>query len=104
MVVISVSWKGFQKIDGVCRRDTHSQHTSVQYSLFTSAERTPRTWLKSHGLQCHLCAREKNLSSGVAHVSPVVALSPAVSHEDIIFLIHSSLAPFVHLGFAQWGK
>ena len=47
MVVISVSWKGFQKIDGVCREDTHSQRTSVQYSLFTSAERTPRAWLKN---------------------------------------------------------
>ena len=44
-----------------CRQDTHSQHTSVQYSLFTSAERTPRAWLKSHGLQCHLCAPEKSL-------------------------------------------
>ena len=64
-----------------CRQDTHSQHTFVQYSLFTSAERTPRAWLKSHGLQCHLCAPEKSLSSGVAHVSPFVVLSPAVYHE-----------------------
>ena len=48
-VVISVSWKEVQKIDG-CRQDTHSQCTSVQYSLFTSAERTSRAWLKSqHG-------------------------------------------------------
>ena len=38
-----------------------------------------------------LCAPEKNLSSGVAHVSPFVVLSPAVYHEHIIiFLIHSS--------------
>ena len=42
MVVISVSWKEFQKIDGECRQDTNSQYTSVQYSLFTSAERTSR--------------------------------------------------------------
>ena len=44
-----------------CRQDTHSQHTSVQYSLFTSAERIARAWLKTHGLQCHLCAPEKSL-------------------------------------------
>ena len=44
-----------------CRQDTHSQHTSVQHSLFTSTERIARPWLKSHGLQCHLCAHEKNL-------------------------------------------
>ena len=47
--VISVSWKEFQKIDGKCRQDTHSQHTSVQYSLFTSEEHThtQREWLKN---------------------------------------------------------
>ena len=33
----------------------------MQYSLFTSAERIERAWLKSHGLQCHLCAPEKSL-------------------------------------------
>ena len=77
-VVISVSWKEFQKIYvsvlvvlpsfvvplvgsstcsdvlcsslwlwGVvfCRQDTHSQYTSVQYNLFTCAERTPRVRL-----------------------------------------------------------
>ena len=68
---------------------THSQYTSVQYCLFTSAERTPHAWLKSHGLHCHLCAPEKNLSSGVAHVSSLV-YSPAVYHEHVIFLIHTS--------------
>ena len=47
-----------RKSTGVCRQDTHLQDTSVQYSLLTSAERTPRAWLKSHGLQCHLCAPE----------------------------------------------
>ena len=62
-MVISVSWKEFQKIDG-----KSTQHTSVQYSLFTSAERTPRAWLKSHGLQCPFCAPEKSLSSGL-HMS-----------------------------------
>ena len=36
----------------------------MQFSLFTSAERIARAWLKSHGLQFHLCALEKNLSSG----------------------------------------
>ena len=74
----------------VVDRTHHSQHTSVKYSLFTSAERTPRVWLKSHGLQCRLCAPEKNLSSGVAHVSPFVVLSTAVYHGHIIFFIHSS--------------
>ena len=64
-----------------CGQDTHSQHTSVQYSLFRRTERTPRAWLKSHGLKCHLCAPEKNLSCGVAHVSPLVVPSPAVYHE-----------------------
>ena len=48
------------------------------------------TPLTSHGLQCHLCALEKNLSSGVAHVTPVAVLSPAVYHEHVVFLIHSS--------------
>ena len=47
MVVIAASWKEFQKIDGECRQDTHSQHTSVQYSPFTSAERIARAWLKN---------------------------------------------------------
>ena len=42
LVVNSVSWKEFQKIDGECGQDTHSQCTSVQCSLFTSAERTTR--------------------------------------------------------------
>ena len=33
----------------------------MQYSVFTSAERMARAWLKSHGLQCHLCAPEKSV-------------------------------------------
>ena len=46
-----------------CGQDTDSQHTSVQYSLFKSAERTPRAWLKAQELHnifvrleriCHL--------------------------------------------------
>ena len=53
MVVISVSGK-FQKIDGWCRQDTHSQHASVQDSLFTSAERIARAWLKN--CMTSLCA------------------------------------------------
>ena len=85
------AWQSLSRfVSKKCRQDTHSQHTSVQYSLFTSAERTPRAWLKSHGLQCHLCAPEKNLSAGVAHVSPVVVISLAVYHEHFLFLIHSS--------------
>ena len=42
IVVVTVSWKEFQKIDVRCRQDTHAQNTSVQYSLFTSAERIAR--------------------------------------------------------------
>ena len=85
---ISVFWKEFLKIDGECRQDTRSQCTFVQNSLFTSAERTPRAWLKlnSYGLQYHV----GDLSSGVAHVSPYDVLSPAFHHEHIIFFILSS--------------
>ena len=44
VVVISVSWKEVQKIDGVCRQDTHSQHT---YSAVQSVHKrgTHRTRL-----------------------------------------------------------
>ena len=38
--------------------DTHSEYTSVQYSLFTSEERAPRAWLKSSQIAFHLCALE----------------------------------------------
>ena len=65
----------------VCGQDTHSQYTFVQYSLFTSAERTPRAWLKSSRIAFHLCAPEKNLSSSVAQVSLFVVASPDVHHE-----------------------
>ena len=74
--------------EGVDRTPTHNTHL---YNLFISAERTPRAWLKSSRIAFHLCAPEKNLSPGVAHVSPFVVLSPAVYHEHIIFFIHSSL-------------
>ena len=56
IVVISVSWKEFQKIDGRCWQDTHSPHTSVQYSLFTSAERIARACLKN--CMTSLCWKE----------------------------------------------
>ena len=74
MLVISASWTEFQKIDGAWWQDTHSQNTSAQHSLFTSAERTPRAWLKSHGLQCHLCAPEES-SHLVSHMSHPLLLS-----------------------------
>ena len=69
-----------------CWQDTHSQHTSVQYSLFTSAERIARAWLKN--CITSLCAWKESVIWS-AHVSPFVALSPAVYHEHIIFPIHS---------------
>ena len=58
-----------------CRLDTHSQYTSAQYSLFKSAERTPRAWLKSHGLHCHLCAPEKSLVIWCCNMSHVLLLT-----------------------------
>ena len=77
---------GWQKPNAqtVDRTPTH-KYTSMQYSLFA-----PRAWLKSSRIAFHLCAPEKNLSSGVAHVSPFVVASVAVHHEHFIFLIHSS--------------
>ena len=42
--------KEFRKIDGACGQDTHSQYTSVQYSLFTSAERTDNALGSSIGM------------------------------------------------------
>ena len=44
----SVSWKEFQKIDGVCVDSTpiNTAHTA-QYSLFASVERIARAWLKN---------------------------------------------------------
>ena len=52
---------------------------------------THRTRLAQE-LQCHLCAPKQVLSSGVAHISPFVAFSPAVHHEpphlpDTLFLL-----------------
>ena len=55
---------------------TNNAHTA-QYSLFTSAERTSRAWLKGqHGsrIAYHLCAPEKSLSSG-PHMSHPLLLS-----------------------------
>ena len=67
----------------VCRQDT--QTLRKQRSTACSQARNAHHALgSSHGLQCHLCADEKNLSSGVAHVSP------AFHHEHFISLIHSS--------------
>ena len=42
MVVISVSWKEFQKIDGECRQDTHS----LQF-VHKRGTHTQRAWLKN---------------------------------------------------------
>ena len=90
MVVIPVSWKEFQKIDGGYRQDTHSQHTSTRYGLSTSAERIASAWLKN--CITSLCAWKASVIRP-AHVSPVVALSPAVHHEHFIFHIHSFFPP-----------
>ena len=90
MVVISVSWKEFQKIDGKCRQHTHDP-LHVQRSAVCSQARNASHALGSKAVKarhCHFCAPEKNLSSVVAHVSPFVVLAPAVYHEHITFLIH----------------
>ena len=47
MVVISVSWKEFQKIDGECRQDTHSQHICVVQFVHTRGTHSQRVWLKN---------------------------------------------------------
>ena len=86
--MISFSWKEFQKIDGACGQDTHSQRTSVQYSLFTSAERIARAW--PNNCITSLCAWKESVIWS-AHVSLFVVLSPAAYHEHIIFLTHSSV-------------
>ena len=57
-----------RKSTGGCRQDTHSRNTSVQYSLFTSAERTPRAWLKSHGSH-FVVVRLKRICHLVLHMS-----------------------------------
>ena len=62
MVVISVSCKEFQKIEGRCRQDTHSQDTSVQYILITArtAHSVRLAWLKlktKRELQASLCPK-----------------------------------------------
>ena len=64
----------------------NTAHTA-QYSLFTSAERIARAWLKN--CITSLCALEESVIWS-AHVSPFVALPPAVHHEHIFFVIHSS--------------
>ena len=60
-------------------KHTHSQYTSVQYSLFTCAERTSRAWLKAstaQELHRHLCAPEKSVCHLVLHASHPLLLSP----------------------------
>ena len=63
-----------------CRQDTHSQQTSVQHSLFTSAERTPRAYLKSHGLQCHLCAPLMPFTTSTSSSSFTLPSTPTQEH------------------------
>ena len=64
----------------------NTPHTA-QYSLFTCAEHITRARLKN--CITPLCAWEESVIWS-AHVSLFVALSPAIYHEHIIFLIHSS--------------
>ena len=79
----------------VDRTPTHK--TSVQYSFFTSAERTHNA-LGSR-IAYHLCAPKQALSPGEFHVSSLVA-SPAFHHEHFIFLVHLPSMTQEHA--AQW--
>ena len=72
--------KNSRKSAGECRQDTHSLCTSVQYSLFTSAERTSRAWLKGqHGSSHTDCSvifvRLKRICHLVLHMSHPLLLS-----------------------------
>ena len=74
------------------RREVQTGHphtTHICASPFTSAERIARAWLNAQALY-NIFVRLKESVNWSAHVSPFVALSPAVYHEHIIFLIHSS--------------
>ena len=76
---------------------TNTAHTA-QYSLFKSAERTSRAWLKAdpaQELQRHLCAPENNfVILCVAHVLSLVVASPALHHEHIFsFTLPSTTTP-----------
>ena len=70
-----------------CRQDTHSQYTSVQYRMFTSAERTSRAWLQGTTqarFAFHFCAPEKSFVIWcVAHVSSMVALTTSTSSSSL---------------------
>ena len=88
--------KNSRKSTERCRQDTHSQYRSVLCSLFTSAERIARAWLKGQHGSSHtdcsvLFARLKRICHLVLHMSWSLVASPAVYHEHLIFLIHSSL-------------
>ena len=78
---------------GVDSTPTNTAHTA-QYSLFTSAERIARAWLKSHELQCHLCAPDKSLSSG-QHMSHPLLLThlPRTTSTSSSFTLPSTTTP-----------
>ena len=104
MVVISVSWKELQKMDGRCSQDAHSQYTFVQYSQFTSAERTPRAWIKPARLNAeNLCAHEKCLSSDphMSHPFLFSHLPRTTSTSSSSFTLPSTTTPEHAL---QWGQ
>ena len=77
MVVISVSWKEFPKIDGVCRQYTHKHctYSAAQpvHKRGTHITRLAQGPTRSR-IALHLCALEKSLSSG-PHMSHPLLLS-----------------------------
>ena len=76
--------------ESVDRKPIHSTHLcSTVCSQARNAHHALGSRLKSHGLQCHLCAPEKSPVIWSAHVSSLVD-SPTFHYEHIIFLIHSS--------------
>ena len=71
------------------RAPINTAHTA-QFSLFTSAERIARAWLKNCSIIFVRMTRV--LSSVLIHDSSLlVVASTAVHHEHFLFLIHSSL-------------
>ena len=89
MVVTSVSWKEVQKLRGVVTGHPLTKHICAEQSVHKRGTHTTRLAQVTRIAVSSLCAWKVE-SSGVAHVSPVVALSPPDHFEHIIFLNHSS--------------
>ena len=74
---VSVSWKKLQNIDGRCRQYTH-KHCTYSAVQCLHKRGTHRTRLAQE-LHFHLCAPEKNLSSGLRMSHPPFTTSSSSS-------------------------